>query len=104
MKNADVAGIEHELYEDRSLVRVLVMRRTAFVLPPEEAAMALAACVRSVGRGQRRQLVQWIEKAGIAKDGARWLKKLEESTCESVAARGTATAGQVSQDVRLLRP
>ncbi len=60
MKNAEVAGIEHELYEDRSLVRVLVMRRTAFVLPPEEAAIALAACVGSVGQVQRRQLVQWI--------------------------------------------
>src|SRR2546425_707617 len=33
MKNADVEGIESELYDDRSLVRVLVMRRTAFVLP-----------------------------------------------------------------------
>jgi hypothetical protein len=103
MKNADVAGIEHELYEDRSLLRVLVMRRTVFVLPPEEAAMALAACARSVGQVQRRQLVQWIDKAGIAKDGARWLKKLEESTFEAVAARGTASAVQVSQDVPLLR-
>src|SRR5260370_29139622 len=103
LKNAEVGGMERELYEDRSMVRVLVMRRTAFVLPPEEAAMALAACVRSVGQVQRRQLVQWIEKAGIAKDGARWLKKLEESTFEAVAARGTATAVQVSQDVPLLR-
>ena len=103
MKNADVPGIERELYDDRSLVRVLVMRRTAFVLPPEEAGIALAACVLSVGQVQRRQLVQWIEKAGIAKDGAPWLKKLEESTFEAVAARGTATAVQVSQDVPLLR-
>src|SRR5712692_6512015 len=103
MKNAKVAGIEQELYEDRSLVRVLVMRRTAFVLPPEEAAIALAACVRSVGQVQRRQLVQWIEKAGVAKDGAVWLRKLEESTFDAVAARGAATAVQVSQDVPLLR-
>ncbi len=103
MKDAEVAGIEQELYEDRSLVRVLVMRRTAFVLPPDEAAIALAACVRSVGQVQRRQLVQWIEKAGVAKDGAGWLRKLEESTFDAVAARGAATAVQVSQDVPLLR-
>src|SRR5260370_20972157 len=103
MKNAKVAGIEQELYEDRTLVRVLVMRRTAFVLPPAEAAIALAACVRSVGQVQRRQLVQWIEKAGIAKDGAGWLRKLEEATFEAVAARGAAPAVQVSQDVPLLR-
>src|SRR5713101_4126207 len=78
MKNADVEGIERELCDDRSLVRVLVMRRTAFVLPPDVAAIALAACVRSVGQAQRKQLVQWIEKAGVAKDGARWLSKHEE--------------------------
>src|SRR5713101_7355637 len=78
MKNAEVAGIEHELYDDRSLVRVLVMRRTAFVLPPDLAAIALAACARSVGQVQRKQLVQWIEKSGVAKDGARWLSKHEE--------------------------
>src|SRR5712691_9173969 len=79
MKNADVAGIERELYDDRSLVRVLVMRRTVFVLPPDVAAIALAACVRSVGQAQRKQLVQWIEQSGLAKDGTRWWRKQEEA-------------------------
>src|SRR6266446_6939753 len=65
MKNADVAGIERELYDERSLVRVLVMRRTAFVLPPDLAAIALAACSRSVGKVQRTQLQKWIEKSGV---------------------------------------
>ncbi len=103
MKNAEVAGIEHELYDDRSLVRVLVMRRTAFVLPPDLAAIALAACARSVGQVQRKQLVQWIEKSGVAKDGARWLHKQEELAFKAVAARTSATAVQVSHDVPPLR-
>jgi hypothetical protein len=103
MKKADVAGIERELYDERSLVRVLVMRRTAFVLPPDLAAIALAACSRSVGSVQRKQLEQRIEKAGMAKDAAAWLKKLEESAFEAVSARGSATAAQVSADVPLLR-
>jgi len=103
MKKADVAGIERELYDDRSLVRVLVMRRTAFVVPPDLAAIALAACGRSVGHVQRKQLVQRIETAGIATDGARWLRELEDETFDAVAARRTATAVQVSQDVPLLR-
>jgi winged helix DNA-binding protein len=103
MKDADVEGIERELYDDRSLVRVLVMRRTAFVLPPDVAAIALAGCSRSVGRVQRNQLVKWIEQAGMAKDGAGWLRKLEESTFSAVAARSHATAAQVSADVPLLK-
>src|SRR5260370_5145534 len=103
MKNGEVAGIEQELYEDRALVRVLVMRRTAFVLPPEEAAIALAACVRSVGQVQRRQLVQWIEKAGVAQDGAGWLRRLEESTFDAGAARGAGHRVHGSAAVPLLR-
>ena len=103
MKNADVAGIERELYDDRSLVRVLVMRRTAFVLPPDLAGIALAACARSVGHVQRKQLVQWIEQSGLAKDGTRWLRKQEESAFNAVAARGGATAVQVSDVVPLLK-
>ena len=103
MKNAEVEGIERELYDDRSLVRVLVMRRTAFVLPPDLAAIALAACSRSVGQVQRKRLVQWIERAGIDQDPAGWLQKLEASTFEAVAARGHATAAQVSTDVPLLQ-
>jgi hypothetical protein len=103
MKRAGVEGIERELYDDRSVVRVLAMRRTAFVLPPDLAAIALAACSRSVGQVQRKQLVQWIERAGIDKDPAGWLQKLEESTFKAVAARGHATAAQVSTDVPLLQ-
>jgi hypothetical protein len=103
MKNADVAGIESELYDKRSVVRVLVMRRTAFVFPPDLAAIALAACSRSVGRVQRKQLEQWIDNAGIAKDAVAWLKKLEQSAFEAVSARGSATAAQVSADVPLLQ-
>jgi Winged helix DNA-binding domain len=102
MRDADVAGIERELYDDRSLVRVLVMRRTMFVLPPDLAAIALVACSRSVAEVQRRQLVKWIELAGIAKNGGTWLKKVEEATFEALAARGHATAVDLHKDVPLL--
>lgn len=103
MRSADVAGIERELYDARSLVRVLVMRRTLFVLPPDLAAVALAACSRSVAQVQRRQLIQFIAQAGIAKDAAGWLKKVEEQTFKALAGRGYATAAQVSDDVPALR-
>src|SRR5437879_8454535 len=66
MKNADVEGIEGELYDERSLVRVLVMRRTAFVLPQDVAAIALAACSRSFVRARRKPVVTWDEEAVMA--------------------------------------
>src|SRR5687768_9856243 len=44
MRQPSVKAIEHTLYEDRSLIRMLGMRRTVFTLPVELAAVVQAAC------------------------------------------------------------
>ncbi|OSC47964.1 hypothetical protein B5181_41925, partial [Streptomyces sp. 4F] len=41
-EQADAASVERALYEDRSLVRLLAMRRTVFVAPVETAAVLQA--------------------------------------------------------------
>jgi hypothetical protein len=51
----------------------------------------------------RRQLVQDIEKAGVAKDGATWLSEVEAATHDALAARGEALGGELSTDVPRLR-
>ena len=47
-RTADLGGLERALYEDRSLVRILGMRRTMFVIPTESAAVVQAACTRAI--------------------------------------------------------
>ncbi|MDQ4125609.1 MAG: winged helix DNA-binding domain-containing protein, partial [Actinomycetota bacterium] len=65
--------LERALYEERTLARVLGMRRTMFVLPVELAPVVHAACTRSIARRERARTIAFVEGGGVAPDGARWL-------------------------------
>jgi winged helix DNA-binding protein len=96
MRDGDVAAIEHALYEERSLLRVLSMRRTMFVAPAETAAVMLAACSRDVAARERRKLVGYLEAAGVG--GSDWLAGAEQALLDALAARGEATATELASD------
>jgi hypothetical protein len=101
-----VADLEGALYEDRTLVRMLGMRRTVFVVPREQAAVVHAACTRAIAVQQRKLLVQHLVEGGVEAaraDPAGWLADVEESTLRALAARGTATGQELSQDEPRLR-
>jgi hypothetical protein len=98
-----VAVLERALYEDRTLVRTLCMRRTMFVLPVELVPVVQGACTDALVPGERKRLVQMIEAQGITKNGARWLRKVEAETVAAIEARGEATAAQLAKDVPGLR-
>ncbi|HEY9375570.1 MAG TPA: crosslink repair DNA glycosylase YcaQ family protein, partial [Jiangellaceae bacterium] len=67
----DVAAIEHALYDERSLIRMLGMRRTMFVVPVELAAVVQAACTKDIAARQRRIYTKLLTERGLG-DGA-WL-------------------------------
>jgi hypothetical protein len=96
MRDGDVASVERALYEERSLLRVLSMRRTMFVAPVETAAIMLAACSRDVAARERRKLIGYLEAAGVG--GADWLTGAEQALLEALAARGEATATELASD------
>jgi hypothetical protein len=102
MRAAAVEAIEHALYEDRTLVRMLGMRRTMFVVPVELAGIVQEACARAIAVRERRRLVQMLEEAGIA-DAATWLAELEELAQVALARRGEATAAELGADEPRLR-
>ena len=97
MPGATVAEVEHALYEQRTLVRMLGMRRTVFVLPVELAPIVHAACTEAIAARERRKLVQYLEEGGIARDGARWLAAVEAETRDALAARGRGDGGRARQ-------
>ncbi|MFD6830445.1 hypothetical protein CH313_16890 [Streptomyces sp. TSRI0384-2] len=99
-EQADAASVEHALYEDRALVRLLAMRRTVFVAPAETAAVLQAACSREVAARERRKLEGFVAASELAPDGAAagWLAGAEEAALASVAARGEATAAELAAD------
>jgi hypothetical protein len=99
VKRFAIGDLEAALYDRRSLVRMLGMRRTMFVVPVDVAAIMDAACARSLVARERRRLVGMLEQQAVADDAAAWLDDVEARTLEALMARGEATAAQVSRDV-----
>ncbi len=100
---AGVGAVQDALYADRSLVRLLGMRRTVFVVPRELAPVVQASSTRALLPGERRKVVAMVEQAGLAPDGAAWLRALEDETVAALRDRGEATAAQLSAAVAGLR-
>jgi hypothetical protein len=96
---AAAVALERALYEDRTLVRTLCMRRTMFVLPIELVPVVQAACTDALLSGERKRLVRMLEENGLAGDGEAWLQEVEAKTLAELKARGEATAAELSKAV-----
>jgi Winged helix DNA-binding domain len=96
------ADIEQELYDERSLVRLLAMRRTLFVVPRDVVPVVYAAATRGVAERQRRRLEKWILDSGISKRPATWLARAEAAALEELEARGEAFTADLTKAVPLL--
>ncbi len=103
MEDATVARIEKALYDDRTLVRILGMRRTLFVVPVELVPIVHAACTRAIAVTQRRRYAALIEEGGIADDGGAWLDRVGDATMAALERRGEAFGAELSADVPELR-
>jgi hypothetical protein len=103
LADTPVAAIEDALYEQRTLVRLLGMRRTMFVVPAELVAVVQASSTRALVPGERKPFAALLESGGIAVDGARWMRETEDAVERALRARGEATAAELGQDVPALR-
>lgn len=99
----ETADLDRALYEDRSLLKILGMRRTMFVVPVELAAVIQAACTDSIAKGERARLHRMIQEAGITPDPERWLGAVERETLDVLEAKGEATAAELTKEVAGLR-
>src|SRR5258706_5908070 len=61
-----VATVEEALYERRSLLRMLGMRRTMFVVPVGFAPVVQAGATLAVAADQRKLLVKHLVECGVA--------------------------------------
>ncbi|MBA3376205.1 MAG: winged helix DNA-binding domain-containing protein, partial [Actinobacteria bacterium] len=101
---ADVqpADIEHELYEERTLVRMLGMRRTLFVVPRELVPVVHAACTRSIAARERGRLEKMIGESGISTRPKSWLTRASTAALRAVEARGEAFTSDLTKNVPVL--
>jgi hypothetical protein len=95
------ADLEDALYRRRSLVRMLGMRRTLFIVPVELAPVMHEACTKALIPAQRARLVRMLEQQGVAPSGRgeAWLESVAAETLSAIASRGEATARELTADV-----
>jgi hypothetical protein len=95
---AAFASVDRALYEDRTLIRLLGMRRTVFVAPLDNAALIQAACSRAVAARERRKVLSWLAEAGVDGDPDAWLAEAEDAALAALTVRGEATAAELAAD------
>lgn len=96
-----IETIERALYDERTLLRLLGMRRTMFVVPVDFAPVIQAACATAIAVKQRQTYGRFLAEAGIGDEV--WLKAVAEATALALAARGEAYGSELSEDVPSLR-
>jgi hypothetical protein len=97
-----IEDVDRALYEQRSLLRMLAMRRTMFVVAVEEAPVLHAAASLGVARTERRRNRQMVELLGV-EDVDGWMRDAEEAALAALALRGEATPAELAKDVPALQ-
>lgn len=98
-----IEEIERALYDDRSLVRILAMRRTLFVARAEDAAIPFAACSLLVAEKQRRALVKQLERGSDVADAERFIETAMDVASDAIGAAGETTARALTQAHEILQ-
>ena len=98
MTGGGLGDVQRALYEDKTLIRLLGMRRTVFVTALDIAPVIQAACSRAVAASERRKLLGRLADSGVGDDVEGWLAGAEQAALSALAARGEATAAELATD------
>jgi len=105
---ARVDGVTHDdidraLYDDRSIVKHMAMRRTVWGVPASMLAVVQAAASDDIATRQRRGLAREIVKAGVSDDGEAWVARAEEAALTLLAETGPASGRELSKRLPILQ-
>lgn len=101
VESLKVADVDRALYEDRSLVKQLAMRRTLFVFPRDLLPAAWGSASARVAGIERARMAKDVVKAGLADDGDDWL---DRARAEVLSVLATAPDGRLAIEVRQAVP
>ena len=80
-----VADVDRALYEERSLVKQLAMRRTLFAFPRDLLPAAWGSAAARVADQERRRVAKDAELGGLAADGEKWLEEARTAVLDRLA-------------------
>ncbi len=89
------AEVDAALYDDRSVVKQLAMRRTVFAFPRELLPAVWGSASARVAGQQVRQLAKEAQQAGITDDGAGWADEHLELVRSLIERDGPLTTSEV---------
>jgi len=80
------------LYETRSLVKQLAMRRTVWVVDVADLPAVQAAASERVAGAEQRRLIADVAKAGVADDGHQWLSRASAAVLAHLDEHGPTSS------------
>ncbi|MDT5359527.1 MAG: hypothetical protein QOC69_1289, partial [Mycobacterium sp.] len=95
MPGFQVGDLDGALYQDRSVVKHLAMRRTLWVLTIGDLTAVQAAASDRVAANERKRLVADIEKSGVAANGEAWLGHASTAVLNHLAEHGPASTREL---------
>jgi hypothetical protein len=90
-----VAGLDADLYQNRTLVKHLAMRRTLWVVRVGDLPLIQAGASDRVADNERRRLVADVQKAGVADDGHHWLDRACAAVLTHLSDHGPANGREL---------
>lgn len=98
-----VADIDRALYEERSLVKQLAMRRTLFAFPRDLLPAALGSSSDRVAAALSSRVARTIVENGLAADGAAWLDEACRAVEGVVSEAGALSNAEIRERVTMVR-
>jgi len=90
-----VAALDDAMYQARTVVKHLAMRRTLWVFDAADLSTVQAAASDRVAATERKKLTADVVKAGIADDGDAWLDTAAAAVLRHLSERGHASAKEL---------
>ncbi|MGN6253052.1 MAG: winged helix DNA-binding domain-containing protein [Marmoricola sp.] len=96
------ADVDAALYEHRTLVKQLAMRRTVFAFPEELLPAVWGSAAARVARQQQDRLARDVVQHGLADDGPAWVAQVCAAVLERLRSAGPATTTELRAAVPAL--
>ena len=97
------ADVDDALYESRTVVKHMAMRRTVWVVPTDLMPVVQSAASDLIAAAERRRLARDLQRCGVTDDPARWMRKAERAAVTALEQNGPSLGRELSDAVPMLR-
>ncbi|WP_101525546.1 winged helix DNA-binding domain-containing protein [Nocardioides houyundeii] len=97
-----VEDVDRALYQDRTLVKQVAMRRTLFVFPRDLLPAAWGSASARVAAAHRVRLAKDAQLGGLTEDGAAWVEAAERAALAQLADGVERSAQRLREEVPAL--